>query len=342
MLLAAGLLIALQAPVITSAVEEDPPADPPPVGGDDLATDQDGGRSLRRRISRPSLRVMVASRVGDRAAPPPRRRRRRAALADAQQRYASDPQVQRVEVEKTREAQAVPSDTDYGEQWALPQIGWDQAFGPSTQRLRDDRRARHRRRRQPADLAGHLVPGFGAFPDPHRRRPERPRHRDGEHRRGRHRQRQRDRRRRVRRRSGDAGAGARRGRPRPGQRHHRRRRRGCRPRRRRHPHGVLATRASATRCRTPSTTRGRRAPCSSPPPATTARRRRPIPAGAAKVVGVSATDSQDALWAGSNYGADMFLAAPGVDVSPALRPAAPRRSPVPRPRLRSSPAPPRY
>ncbi|HEU5034586.1 MAG TPA: YDG domain-containing protein, partial [Mycobacteriales bacterium] len=38
------------------------------------------------------------------------------------------------------------------------------------------------------------------------------------------------------------------------------------------------------------------------------------PAGDAKVVGVSATDSSDALWSGSNYGQDTFLAAPGVGV----------------------------
>ncbi len=36
------------------------------------------------------------------------------------------------------------------------------------------------------------------------------------------------------------------------------------------------------------------------------------PAGDAGVVGVSATDQTDALWSGSNYGADAFLAAPGV------------------------------
>src|SRR5205085_915225 len=39
------------------------------------------------------------------------------------------------------------------------------------------------------------------------------------------------------------------------------------------------------------------------------------PAGDAKVVGVSATDQSDALWSGSNYGADTFLGAPGVDVA---------------------------
>ena len=38
------------------------------------------------------------------------------------------------------------------------------------------------------------------------------------------------------------------------------------------------------------------------------------PAGDAKVVGVSATDSSDRLWGGSNYGKSAFLAAPGVDI----------------------------
>ncbi|HET7488444.1 MAG TPA: MBG domain-containing protein, partial [Acidimicrobiales bacterium] len=38
------------------------------------------------------------------------------------------------------------------------------------------------------------------------------------------------------------------------------------------------------------------------------------PAGDAKVVGVSATDSADAFWTGSNAGTDAFLAAPGVNV----------------------------
>lgn len=37
-----------------------------------------------------------------------------------------------------------------------------------------------------------------------------------------------------------------------------------------------------------------------------------FPAGDASVMGVSATGTTDALWGGSNYGADTFLAAPGV------------------------------
>jgi thermitase len=39
------------------------------------------------------------------------------------------------------------------------------------------------------------------------------------------------------------------------------------------------------------------------------------PAGDAKVVGVSATDSADALWSGSNYGQATFVAAPGVGIT---------------------------
>lgn len=38
------------------------------------------------------------------------------------------------------------------------------------------------------------------------------------------------------------------------------------------------------------------------------------PAGDRGVIGVSATDQTDALWASSNYGADTFLAAPGTDI----------------------------
>src|SRR6266568_2154634 len=38
------------------------------------------------------------------------------------------------------------------------------------------------------------------------------------------------------------------------------------------------------------------------------------PAGDADVVGVAATDQNDALWSGSNYGADTFIAAPGVGI----------------------------
>ena len=36
-----------------------------------------------------------------------------------------DPTVLRVDSDAVREAGAMPSDTTYASQWALPQIGWD-------------------------------------------------------------------------------------------------------------------------------------------------------------------------------------------------------------------------
>src|SRR5207248_4654408 len=43
------------------------------------------------------------------------------------------------------------------------------------------------------------------------------------------------------------------------------------------------------------------------------------PAGDANVVGVSATDQNDALWSSSNSGADTFLGAPGVGITTLAR-----------------------
>ncbi|MCJ7795778.1 MAG: S8 family serine peptidase, partial [Thermoleophilia bacterium] len=41
----------------------------------------------------------------------------------------ADPSVLRVEADRTRSAEAAPSDPSYDTQWALPKIGWDQVFG---------------------------------------------------------------------------------------------------------------------------------------------------------------------------------------------------------------------
>src|SRR3990170_3633239 len=41
----------------------------------------------------------------------------------------ADPAVLRVEADATRAAEAAPSDTSYADQWSLPVISWDQAFG---------------------------------------------------------------------------------------------------------------------------------------------------------------------------------------------------------------------
>ncbi|MGE5156040.1 MAG: S8 family serine peptidase, partial [Betaproteobacteria bacterium] len=49
--------------------------------------------------------------------------------ADAVATLDSDSLVARVDADRTRVVEATPSDTDYGFQWSLPQIGWDQAYG---------------------------------------------------------------------------------------------------------------------------------------------------------------------------------------------------------------------
>ena len=58
----------------------------------------------------------------------------------------ADPRVLSVEVDRSRAVEAVPSDDRYPEQWALPQIGWDLAFGVTgADRLRHRRDPRHGR-----------------------------------------------------------------------------------------------------------------------------------------------------------------------------------------------------
>ena len=43
--------------------------------------------------------------------------------------YQADPQVQSIEENRVRVSESVPSDLLYANQWALPRIGWDQVFG---------------------------------------------------------------------------------------------------------------------------------------------------------------------------------------------------------------------
>ncbi len=40
-----------------------------------------------------------------------------------------DPSVTRVEADAVRDVEAIPSDSDYAAQWSLPLIGWEQAYG---------------------------------------------------------------------------------------------------------------------------------------------------------------------------------------------------------------------
>jgi hypothetical protein len=71
---------------------------------------RDGGRESS---SVPGLRLHVVFVAAD--------------LPLALQIYQSDPQVERVELNRTRQAQGVP--VGFGSQWALPRIGWDRVFG---------------------------------------------------------------------------------------------------------------------------------------------------------------------------------------------------------------------
>ncbi len=78
--------------------------------------------------------------------------------------FASDLAVESVDADRTREAEATPSDPSYGDQWALPKIGWDQAYGSvtpsgsSTIAVLDtgvDASV--------ADLSGRILSGYSAF-----------------------------------------------------------------------------------------------------------------------------------------------------------------------------------
>ncbi|MGB9082590.1 MAG: S8 family serine peptidase, partial [Desulfuromonadaceae bacterium] len=46
-----------------------------------------------------------------------------------QQNYQADAQVVSIEVNRTRKAEAIPTDANYGVQWALSKIGWESVFG---------------------------------------------------------------------------------------------------------------------------------------------------------------------------------------------------------------------
>jgi hypothetical protein len=50
-------------------------------------------------------------------------------VGDSIQTYQSDPGVVSVDRDRSRDAEGAPSDPAYGSQWGLPQIGWDQAYG---------------------------------------------------------------------------------------------------------------------------------------------------------------------------------------------------------------------
>jgi len=81
-------------------------------------------------------------------------------LSVIQNDYQADPQVESVEINKTRKAEGVSSDPSFGVQWALAKIGWQSVFGTVTPAgsakvalLDTGVDATH------PDLAGNLVPG---------------------------------------------------------------------------------------------------------------------------------------------------------------------------------------
>src|SRR5580765_1272377 len=52
-----------------------------------------------------------------------------ATVADSIAAYSADARVESIDRDRTRDAEATPSDPAYPDQWSLPQIGWDQAYG---------------------------------------------------------------------------------------------------------------------------------------------------------------------------------------------------------------------
>ncbi|MFA4917317.1 MAG: S8 family serine peptidase, partial [Syntrophales bacterium] len=80
------------------------------------------------------------------------------------QQYQSDPQVLSIEHDKVRKVRGTPSDPIYPDQWALPKIGWDSVFGSATPTgtsvlaiLDTGIDATH------PDLSGLVLPGYSAF-----------------------------------------------------------------------------------------------------------------------------------------------------------------------------------
>src|SRR5438034_5469641 len=55
-----------------------------------------------------------------------------ATVSDSIAEYSTDPRVDSVDRDRTRDAEATPNDPAYPDQWALPQIGWDNAYGSTT------------------------------------------------------------------------------------------------------------------------------------------------------------------------------------------------------------------
>ena len=227
------------------------------------------------------------------------------------------PASSRVDADRPRDVAGTPNDPSTAPSGRCRGSAGIRSTARSRRPATRGRDPRHRRRRVEPRARRQRRPRHVVRPrQPSDDRPERPRHLDGGHRRRRDEQRRGHRGRRLRGRQGHARHRARRGRHRPGQRRHPGRRLGDRARRGRHPHVVLEPRLLGRRCRRRSTTRGRRASCSSRRPATTARARRQFPAGDRGVIGVASTDVDDGLArARATTGQTVFIAAPGEGIA---------------------------
>ena len=136
------------------------------------------GEPPRRRWSRRHL-------VGRAAAPVRRVADRRPGCV----RYGVSA-VTSVETDRVREVQLAPNDPAYDDQWALGKIGWDSAYGSVVPAgIGHGRRARHRCERDRRPRRTTSCPARRCSRRLRHRRPERPRHGHGEHRRRRCRQR---------------------------------------------------------------------------------------------------------------------------------------------------------
>ncbi|MFN2590488.1 MAG: S8 family serine peptidase, partial [Actinomycetota bacterium] len=77
--------------------------------------------------------------------------------------YQSDSDVESVDRDRTRDAEGTPSDSEYSSQWGLPQIGWDQVFGSVAAGGSASIAVLDTGVNSGGDLSGRVSSGFSAF-----------------------------------------------------------------------------------------------------------------------------------------------------------------------------------
>ena len=107
------------------APSADPTAAPPaPPATSPYLVTFDSGTSAAEQLAA----LTAAGAASDGAIPELRMHAARLS-ADAIAALQADASVARLDADRTRAAEAAPSDSSYGDQWSLPQVGWDQVFG---------------------------------------------------------------------------------------------------------------------------------------------------------------------------------------------------------------------